>query len=68
MMGTNIIFNMDLNTIIEAHREPGAQMTVVYCKATRNVDDETKLQINENGRLTGVSAGVVWRQRLYGLL
>ena len=35
-------------------------MTVVYCKATRNVDDETKLEINENGRLTGVSAGVVY--------
>ena len=47
MMGTNIIFNMDLNTIIEAHENSGAQMTVVYCKATRNVDDETKLQINE---------------------
>ena len=60
MMGTNIIFNMDLNTIIEAHENSGAQMTVVYCKATRNVDDETKLQINENGRLTGVSAGVVY--------
>ena len=26
----------------------------------RNVDDETKLEINENGRLTGVSAGVVY--------
>ena len=63
MMGTNIIFNMDLNTIIDAHENSGAQMTVVYCKATRNVDDETKLEINENGRLTGVSAGVV-----YGLL
>ena len=59
MMGTNIIFNMDLNAIIEAHENSGAQMTVVYCKATRNVDDETKLEINENGRLTGVSAGVV---------
>ena len=45
MMGTNIIFNMDLNTIIEAHENSGAQMTVVYCKATRNVDDETKLEI-----------------------
>lgn len=60
MMGTNIIFNMDLNTIIDAHENSGAQMTVVYCKATRNVDDETKLEINENGRLTGVSAGVVY--------
>ena len=60
MMGTNIIFNMDLNTIIEAHENSGAQMTVVYCKATRNVDDETKLEINENGRLTGVSAGVAY--------
>ena len=60
MMGANIIFNMDLNTIIDAHENSGAQMTVVYCKATRNVDDETKLQINENGRLTGVSAGVVY--------
>ena len=45
MMGTNIIFNMDLNTIIDAHENSGAQMTVVYCKATRNVDDETKLEI-----------------------
>lgn len=60
MMGTNIIFNMDLNTIIEAHENSGAQMTVVYCKATRNVEDETKLEINDNGRLTGVSAGVVY--------
>ena len=60
MMGTNIIFNMDLNTIIDAHENSGAQMTVVYCKATHNVDDETKLEINENGRLTGVSAGVVY--------
>ena len=60
MMGTNIIFNMDLNTIIDAHENSGAQMTVVYCKATRNVDDETKLEINENGRLTGVSAGVAY--------
>ena len=60
MMGTNTIFNMDLNTIIDAHENSGAQMTVVYCKATRNVDDETKLEINENGRLTGVSAGVVY--------
>ena len=34
MMGTNIIFNMELNTIIEAHENSGAQMTVVYCKAT----------------------------------
>lgn len=60
MMGTNIIFNMDLNTIIDAHENSGAQMTVVYCKATRNVDDETRLEINENGRLTGVSAGVAY--------
>ena len=30
MMGTNIIFNMDLNTIIDAHENSGAQMTVVY--------------------------------------
>jgi glucose-1-phosphate adenylyltransferase len=55
MMGTNIIFNMDLNTIIDAHENSGAQMTVVYCKATRPPDGRERRRR-------------VWRQRLHGLL
>ena len=57
LMGTNIIFNMDLNAIIEAHETSGADVTMVYIKAERNQEDATVLDINENGRVTAVRQG-----------
>ncbi len=35
-------------------------MTVVYCKATRNVDDGPNSRLTRTAALTGVSAGVVY--------
>ena len=60
MMGTNVVYNMDLNTIIEAHEASGAKITMVYAKAPRTIDDVTKLTIGENGRVKAVEPGVVY--------
>ena len=60
LMGTNIMFNLDLNEIIEAHENSGAQITMVYCKAPRSINDITKLEIGDAGRVKAVSAGVVY--------
>ena len=36
LMGSNIIFNMDLNAIIDAHEASGVGITMVYVKAERD--------------------------------
>lgn len=58
LMGTNVIFNIDLDTIIKAHETSGAHVTMVYTKAPRTIDDATKIEIGERGRVTAVSSGV----------
>ena len=60
MMGTNVVYNMDLDTIIAAHENSGAQITMVYTKAPRTIDDVTKLTIGEAGRVKAVEPGVVY--------
>ena len=58
MCGSNIIFNIDVNTILEAHENSGAKITMVYEKAPRAIADVTKLTIGEAGRVKAVSSGV----------
>lgn len=58
MCGSNIIFNMDLSKIIDAHETSGAQATMVYCKAERAHDDDvTALEIGDAGRVRGLRSG-----------
>lgn len=60
LCGSNIIFNLDLNTIIDAHEASGAKITMVYCKAPRRIDDATKLTIGDAGRIKAVNPGVAY--------
>lgn len=60
MMGSNIIFNIDLNTIIDAHASSGAGITMVYVKAERNQTDCQSLVIGEAGRVQQVKQGCVY--------
>ena len=62
MCGSNIIFNIDVNTILEAHENSGAKITMVYEKAPRAIADVTKLTIGEAGRVKAVSSGVQYSE------
>ncbi len=58
MCGSNIIFNLDLAEIIDAHERSGAQATMVYCHAERAHDEDvTALEIGDAGRVRALHAG-----------
>lgn len=57
LMGANIVFNLDLDTILDAHEASGAGVTMVYCKAVRSQPDALSLNINDRGRVTGTRSG-----------
>ena len=57
MSGTNIVFNMDLHKVIEAHERSGARVTMIYKAAGRSLDDVTQLHIGENGRVQSLTQG-----------
>ena len=57
LMGSNIIFNMDLNAIIDAHETSGAGITMVYVKAERDQEDCSSLVIGDAGRVQSVKGG-----------
>lgn len=57
LMGSNIIFNMDLNAVIEAHEASGVGITMVYVRAERHQDDAMSLEIGEAGRVKGFRQG-----------
>lgn len=57
LMGTNIICNLDLNAIIEAHEKSGVGMTLVYVKAERKHTDCSRLIIGDAGRVKAVEPG-----------
>lgn len=57
MCGSNVIFNMDLNKIIDAHEASGARVTMVYRKATRKSQDAATLTIGDRGRVTDITTG-----------
>ena len=58
MMGANIVFNIDLDTILDAHETSGSGVTMVYTKAVRAQEDAESLIIGENGRVSEVRSGV----------
>lgn len=58
MMGSNVLFNLDLNTIIEAHEDSGAKITMVYVKSPKTIGDVSKLTIGDAGRVKAVTPGV----------
>ena len=57
MMGSNIIFNMDLNAIIDAHEASGAGITMIYVKAERAHNDINALNIGDRGRVQSIKVG-----------
>ena len=57
MSGTNIVFNIDLAHVIESHETSGAGITMIYRSADRALDDITRLEIGENGRVTSFASG-----------
>ena len=57
MMGSNIIFNLELDEIIVAHERSGAGITMVYVKAERSQTDCTSLIIGDAGRVSHVKLG-----------
>ncbi|MBY4796831.1 glucose-1-phosphate adenylyltransferase subunit GlgD [Collinsella sp. AGMB00827] len=57
MMASNIIFNLDLDTIIDAHRDSGAGVTMVYTMAERSQTDAQSLIIGERGRVQAMKSG-----------
>lgn len=60
LMGSNIIFNIDLNAIIDAHETSGAGITMVYVKAERTQTDCTSLIIGDAGRVQSIKQGCVY--------
>lgn len=60
MSATNIVFNMDLSAVIDAHERSGSGVTMIYKKADRQLEDVTKLDINENGRVTDLKSGCAY--------
>ena len=50
MMGCNIIYNLDLAEIIEAHERSGAHATMVYTKAERAHDEDVTSLEDRRGR------------------
>lgn len=58
MCGSNIIFNMDLAEIVDAHERSGAQITMIYCKAERAHDEDVRaLEIDDAGRVSALHTG-----------
>ena len=59
MCGTNIIFNIDLNEIIDAHAASGADITMAYVDAERSHGEGVlTLTLDEDGRVRGTESGV----------
>ncbi len=40
MSATNIVFNMDLSAVIEAHERSGSGVTMIYKKADRQLEEQ----------------------------
>ena len=57
MSATNIVFNMDLGDVIEAHERSGAGVTMIYSRSERELDDVTRLYIGDAGRVQGFDQG-----------
>lgn len=57
VMGANIIFNMDLNEVIDAHERSGVGITMLYVKAERKHSDASRLIIGDAGRVQKVEPG-----------
>lgn len=57
LMGSNIIFNMDLNAVIDAHEASGVGITMVYVKAERDHEEACSLVIGDAGRVQQVREG-----------
>lgn len=57
LMGSNIIFNMDLDAIIDAHETSGAGITMVYVRAERDHTEACSLIIGDAGRVKQVREG-----------
>lgn len=57
MMGSSIVFNLDLHQIVDAHETSDAGITMVYVKAVRHQDDASSLVIGDRGRVTQVRPG-----------
>ena len=65
MSATNIVFNMDLSAVIDAHERSGSGVTMIYKKADRQLEDVTKLDINENGRVTDLKSGCAYGENQF---
>lgn len=63
--GTNIVFNMDLSDVIDAHERSGVGVTMVYKKAERSIGDVTRLNIGDAGRVKSVEAGVSYGENMF---
>ena len=51
MSATNIVFNMDLGAVIDAHATSGAEITMVYTRAKRAETDTMRMEIGDAGRV-----------------
>ncbi len=60
----NIIANIDLKEVYAAHKESGADITVVTKKADAKYDDVVRFDVAD-GRVTGVSNGVVYGDTMF---
>ena len=60
MSATNIVFNMDLSDVIDAHERSGSGVTMIYKKADRQIGDVMKLDIDDNGRVTDLGSGCAY--------
>lgn len=57
MSATNIVFNMNLADVIDAHERSGAAVTMIYKKCDRSIDDVGRLIIGEAGRVQSFEHG-----------
>lgn len=57
MMGTNIIFNMDLNELIDAHEQSGAGITMAYVKSERAHRNVMRLNLADDGKVESIEYG-----------
>lgn len=57
MAATNIVFNMNLSDVIDAHERSGAQITMIYRRADRDVKYVANLHIGDRGRVQSMSGG-----------
>lgn len=60
MCGTNIIFNMDLNELIDAHEKSGAGITMAYVKSERTHTDVLRLNLDEDGAVENCEYGCTY--------